>query len=201
MSKEPKDNFISRAVAGYKKTVPNPMVQALLAGGLVYGAGKLAWSPIVNTISALARHPAKAMGGMSDQDWDMAMWELKNKPMYKTWMPVAIGALAAGTSLVATSSGNRKNYGMFDWNAPTNLQGIFKAASDDLMYGGYVPEIDMSECISGIDAVSMFTNDPYLSNDPYVRKMGTAIVTDAANRAGSINPSLGNIFESAVNKI
>lgn len=212
------DNFISRGIQAYQSVVPNPAAQALLAGGALYGLSRLAWNPIVNTIRSIARVPGKAAGGLTDDEWDEAMDELESNSKYKKWVPVAIGGLAAAGSFLPSFKANKQYWGFGKWNPQTSYyhnnenqlgfnSGIKKAGSlqktaeDMFAFDGYVPAVDFSQAVNARNAVDLFTNDPFLQNHQYAKNMGTAIIADAANRTGANNTTLGNIFDSAVNKI
>lgn len=219
------DNFISQAFEGYKKVIPNPLTSAMLVGAGAYGLSRLGWNPIVETIRSLARVPGKALGGMSDDEWDEAMDELKNNSSYRRWIPAAIGALTFGGHVLGSYTPYERHGGLLKWNAtPSGYQdpklkyglpntdsmytpeqrGETPAQSKratEFSYSGYVPDFDFSQPVNARHAQLLFTNDPYLQNEPYVKNMGTAIVAAAAQTAGTNNPTLGGIFDSAVNKI
>ena len=76
-----------------------------------------------------------------------------------------------------------------------------KQADDFFEYSGYVPNTDFSKVLDARQATSLFTNDPYLQQQDYVRNLGTSIVVNAANTAHTNKPTLGDVFDSAVNKI
>lgn len=205
------DNFISRAFEGYKKVVPNPLTSSLLLGAGAWGLSRLAWNPIVETVRSLARVPGKALGGMTDDEWDEAMDELKNNKSYGRWIPAAIGGLAAGGHILASYTPYEQHGGLLKWNAtPSGYQDIKQkyihkkgsfGGDSYSSYNGYIPELDFAKPVNARHAQALFTNDPYLQNDQYVKNMGTAIVANAAQQAGTNNPTLGGIFDSAVSKI
>lgn len=226
------DNIISRAFEGYKSIVPNPLTSAIIAGAGAYGISRLAWKPIVNTIKSVARVPGKALGGMTDEEWDDAMEELKNNSSYRRWIPAAIGALAFGGHTFASYTPTERYGGLLHWNGTpsgysnpkqkyvhpnttrqftNSAQQVFnpnakriaslQKQADLYSYDGYVPEFDFSKPVNFRHAQALFTNDPFLQNEQYVKNMGTAIVANAAQRAGTNNPTLGSVFDSAVDKI
>lgn len=225
MSETLTDNAISRGVQTYRKIVPFPAAQALLLGGLTYGIGRFAWDPIVETIRSLARIPGRKLGQMTDREWDEAMDELKNDSSYRRWVPAILGAIAAGTSAGFTYTPNAKYYGMFSWNPQRKFDqktydkkigeyaatlphtwfpktgSLCKKADDLFEYTGYVPDMDWSQIINARQAQSLFTNDPFLQNEPYARNLGTAIVSNAAIQQHTNTPTLGGVFDSAVDKI
>lgn len=210
------DNFISQAFENYKKVVPNPLTHAIIMGAGAYGLSRSAWNPIVETIRSLARVPGKSLGGLSDDEWDEAMDELKSNSKYKNWIPAAIGALALGGTTYGSYTPYERYGGLLKWNdTPSGYQDIknkytlpemskqqsLNKKADDFYYNGYVPDIDFSQPVNARHAQALFTNDPYLINDPYVKNMGTAIVANASQNAGTNNPTLGGIFDSAVDKL
>lgn len=76
-----------------------------------------------------------------------------------------------------------------------------KTADSPYLYGNYVPTTDFSKALNAVSAVDLFVNDPYLQNQNYVRNLGTSIITNAAQREGTSRPTLGSVFDSAVDKI
>jgi hypothetical protein len=64
-----------------------------------------------------------------------------------------------------------------------------------------VPDIDFSQVINAGQARDMFSNDPNLKDDPYVRNMGISIINKASKDAGFVNPTLGNVYDSAAAKV
>lgn len=209
------DNFISRAFEGYKKIAPNPLTSSLLVGAGAWGLSRLGWNPIVETIRSVARVPGKALGGMNDEEWDAAMDELKSNSKYKRWIPAAFGALAAGAHTFASYTPHERYGGLLHWNGtpsgyqdskqkylyPTQKKIASVKEANDFSYNGYIPEFDFSKPVNFRHAQALFTNDPFLQNEQYVKNMGTAIVASAAQRAGTNNPTLGSVFDSAVDKI
>ena len=229
------DNPISRALQAYQKAVPSPLLHAALLGAGAYGLTRLGWRPIVETTRSLARIPGRALGGMSDGEWDEAMDELSADPSLSRWIPAAIGALAAGGTLAAHYRPNKQYGGLLSWNAntkyyknpadrflapdtsnqftqPTKMENVWldslrktsslsKEADSPYLYGNYVPTTDFAKALNASSAVDLFVNDPYLQNQDYVRNLGTAIVTNAAMREGTSRPTLGGVFDSAVDKI
>lgn len=158
----------------------------LLGAGLGYGA----WRNIVETGGSLGRYPITKMTGMTDDEYDEAMEEIANDKRYKWIMPGALAALLGGGYLAFRAP-----------NSYTKFASQDKQADELFSYGGYVPDIDFHQIINAGQAKDLFTNDPHLKDDPYVRNMGISIINDAANKAGYVNPTLGNIYDSTVQKI
>lgn len=217
---QPKDNFVSRMVQGYQSIVPNPLVSSLLLGGAVYGLSSLAWNPITDTVRSLGRLPGKALGDMTDAEWDEAMDNLQNNPRYKRWIPLALAGLGGGAHLLTNFKANKEGYGLLDWNPKTvyyhndrnqltfnqGMHGqkktgaLHKSAENLFEFDNYVPAVDFAQAVNARDAIGLFTNDPHLANHQYARNLGTSIIADAALRAGTNNPTMGGVFDSAVNK-
>ena len=216
---------IATAVQAWRKVAPSPAAQALLLGGGTYLLSRLAWNPVVETIRSLGRIPGKALSKMTDAEWAQAMAELKADPAYRKWLPIALGGSAALASTGLTWAPNREYFGQFSWDAPVTFDAdtsnkkwreylrlhpdryanktasLHKRADDMFEYTGYVPDIDLSQVINARNAQSLFTNDPFLQNDAYVKNMGTAIVANAAIQQHTNKPTLGGVFDSAVDKI
>ena len=68
-------------------------------------------------------------------------------------------------------------------------------------HSNYMNDIDFSRTINATKSNDLFTNDPHLQNNTYVRHMGSAIINNAAINAGTQRPTLGNVFDSAADKI
>ena len=217
------DSFISRGVQRYRSLVPSPAVQAFLLGGAAMGLSSLAWKPVVETARSLGRVPGRAISRMSNAEWDEALDEIRDDPKYRRWLPVALGGAAGLAALGLSYAPNREYGGLLNWEAPvktnpkqalgsrlsylqhtpafTKGAGLKKRANDLFEYTGYVPTLDLSDTINARSATSLFTNDPFLQNDDYVRNLGTSIVTNAAIQQHSNTPTLGSVFDSAVDKI
>lgn len=219
------DNFIARGVKSYKNIVPNPAISALLLGGAAYGATRLGWNAGTETLRSLARYPGRAVSGLTNEQWEEAMDNLKQDSGYRKWVPAVFGALAAGGTLAASYRGNKEWGGLLNWNAnATSMtqnkdkkkrsgviypgtsgvnkeQSLIKTASDMYSYNGYISDDNFAQTISLAGARDLFNNDPYLKNEPYIKNLGSSIVNGAAIQAGTQQPTLGNIFDSATQKI
>ena len=186
---------VSKILEPLRKLTVNPIGASLAigAGGAALGYGL--WDNIVNTGGSLGRWPIKALTGMSDEEYNEAMDELAQDKRYKYILPGALAAILGGGFLASQVRGSQPYLGLTKWSS------LNKEADELWSYGGYVPDVDFSQVINSRSAKQMFTNDPHLQDDPYVRNMGVAIISDAANRAGYTNPTLGNVYDSARDKM
>ena len=76
-----------------------------------------------------------------------------------------------------------------------------KFANDMFEYGGFVPKFDFGQVIDAASTKqSLFSNDPWMQNDPFTKNTGIAILSDAQNRSGSSNITMGTLHDSAVDK-
>jgi len=182
-----------------RKIAPNPLVAGLGLGAIGAGVGYGLWKNIVDTGGSLGRWPIKKMTGMTDDEYDQAMDEFKQDKRYRWILPTALGGILGGAYLYGHYDKGLQGKGLLSW-APKTAS-LHKEADELFSYGGYVPQLDFSQVINARAARDMFSNDPNLQNDPYVKNTGIAIINDAANRAGYINPTLGNIYDSAADKI
>ena len=182
-----------------RKVIPNPLVAGLGLGAVGAGVGYGLWRNIVNTGGSLGRWPIKKMTGMTDEEYDEAMEELKQDKRYRWILPTALGGLLGGSYLYWRYNPKQEGKGLLSWSSKT--ASLHKEADELFSYGGYVPQIDFSQVVNARQAKSLFTNDPNLQNDPYVKNTGLAIINDATNRAGYMNPTLGNIYDSAADKM
>lgn len=158
----------------------------LLGAGLGYGL----WRNIVDTGGSLGRFPITRMTGMTDDEYDEAMDEIASDNRYKWLLPGALATLLGGGYLALRWPLSYKKFASMD-----------KQSDELFSYGGYVPDIDFHQVINAGAAKDMFTNDPKIAEQPYVKNMGLAIINDAANKAGYVNPTLGNIYDSTVQKM
>jgi len=206
------DNPIASSWSWYKQHIPSPLASALLLGGLTYGAGRLAWGPVVETVRALGRpfvRKGNAKNTAALSEWDESMDELKNNSRAKNRVPLMAGAVMIAAGLMATYRPRERHYGLLDWDAPmvhiTNDRHLYykpqtKTAALNLT-SPYTAPIDWNKPINQRMATGLFNNDPHLSDDPYVRNFGTSIINNAAISNHTRTPTLGNIFDSAVDKI
>ena len=158
--------------------IPIRLIFVLLALLLVFGG----------TYLHTQRSMYNNVGGKDE--YDEAMEEIASDPRYKWILPGALATLLGGGYLALRYPGPY-----------TKFASQTKQADELFRYGGYVPDINFHQIVNAGQAKDLFTNDPNLKNDPYVRNMGVAIINDAANRTGFVNPTLGNIYDSAANKI
>ena len=198
---------VSHYVAQPARSVTgSPLVLAAGVGALGAGAGMLGWNAIVNTTRSLGRLPARKLFGMSNQDWDDAMDEALTKKWYRYVVPSAAGLLAAGGVLAANYNPREEGNGLLSWYPEIKTASMKKTAAfckfaDDLFeYGGYVPNINYDQPVNVQAARDMFDNNPHLKDDPYVVNFGDAVLMNAANTAGCLNPTLGQVQQSATDK-
>lgn len=192
---EPKINWGSREAVSaildpIRKFTGSPLGMAGVLGLTGAGVGYGLWRNAVETGGSLGRYPIRKLTGMTDDEYDAAMEELAADKRYKWLIPGALAALLGGGYLALRSPGPYTKWASQD-----------KQADELFSYGGYVPDINFHQIVNAGQAKELFTNDPNLKNDPYVKNMGMAIINDAANRAGYVNPTLGNIYDSTVNKV
>jgi hypothetical protein len=208
----PQDNFISQGLAAWHKAVPSPLLRALIYGGAAYGASNMLWGPIVDTIKTLGR-PLRSFAGMSAAEWEQALEETRNDSDLRYKIPLVIGGITAVAPLLMNY---RPTYEMDQlWSDhPTpkvyNGNNYGFARSEDRTqtkngslyeYDGYVSNIDFSQSINTPSALSLFSNDPFLAKQDYTRNLGTSILVDANNKTPGNYSTLGNIFDSAADKI
>lgn len=216
------DNPISRSLAAYRTATINPAVNAGLQGALAFGVGALGWNRLMETSRSLLRRPVSMLTKISPQEFDEEMEDIKQDKSLRLIIPGALGAGIMGLSLLTSYRPNEAYGGLFSWNAAPkpldeNTYRTYKMTGDPALavknaalqkrantmfeYGGFVPQIDFSQVY---DAPALkeqlFSNDPWMQKDPYTQNTGIAILSDAQNRAGSSNVSMGNIYDSASDK-
>ncbi len=190
---------VSQILDPVRKHIPNPLVLAAGLGLAGAGIGYGLWPNAAYTIGSIGRYPIRKMTGMSADEYDQALDELATDSKYNVLVPAALGSIAAGSYLTLRANPNQRGYGLLNWVPKT--ASLHKEADELFSYGGYVPDINFHQIINANQAKNMFTNDPHLQDDPYVKNMGLSIINDASNRAGYVNPTLGNIYDSTAQKI
>ncbi len=204
-------NPIADAAEWYRQHGPAPWATSLLAGALMFGAGRMAWNPVMETVRSLGRPFARKRLAKGDLEWDRTMDIARDDSRLKTWLPLLAGLLGAGGTAYALYRPNRAHGGMLSWNAPERVMpprgkyswqdipympGLKKTGAVD----PYVQDIDWNHTINLGVAHDLFVNDT-MQDHPDARLTGLAIVNNAAINQGTRSPSLGGIFDSALNKI
>jgi len=214
-------NPIGTAAQAYRDITINPTVSSGALGVGAFGVGVVGWNRIIETLRSLLRRPASLVMKMSPHEFDQEMEDIKNDDKLRWILPGALGAGVMGLGLAASYRPNEDYGGLLKWNdypkpldtdvyrgyimpGSQNLEkkgAMEKLASAAFEYGGYVPKIDFSQIL---DAPAMkqdlFSNDPWMQNDPHTKYTGIAILSDAQNRSGSSNVTLGTIHDSAADK-
>lgn len=199
---------ISEAFRKYKSLGIPPALETLALAAAAYGGTRALWHPMADTVMSLARMPMRHMG-MSDQDIQQASDNLHSDPLYRKWIPAGMAAILAGVKTGFDWRGNERFGGLFKHDAKpvaftpstryTWKQPMIKNESYDELTNSYTlyNGQDMTQRINADGMVQLF-QDPNLT--PYAMNMGTAIVNNAINNAGVNNPTLGNVFDSAMDK-
>jgi hypothetical protein len=144
----------------------------MLAGALAYGL----YNPVRRTLRTLG---ARVTGERVDEiNKTPANWKTKLK-----------GAALAGAlaSLGTYAIMDKRPRNMTKW-------GSFMDTGFDGM------DIDYGKRINGIQAASLFNNDPHFDDNPYIKYFGTSVVANACNTQNTTKPTLGSIFDSAARK-
>lgn len=204
-----KGGIIGRLANLYTTRGPSPWATAALLGLGVYGTGRLGWGATIETLRSLGRPIAAKMGDDPAQAravWDMKMDEYKNDSIKKRRIPAAAGILTTLATLGYLYTPNQEYKGLAQWYP--EMHPIPKRASFDpymqnqsIGMNSYVNELDWNRPIHASNVIGLFKNDPHLQDEPYARNMGISIVADAAATQHTKTPTLGGIFDSAVNKI
>lgn len=195
---KPKFDWLSRegvsaALDPIRKITGSPIGMAAGLGLVGAGLGYGLWRNAVETGGSLGRYPIRKLTGMSDDEYDEAMEQLAADKRYKWLIPGALAVLLSGGYLA-----QRYPRSLTSWSKTASQD---KQADELFTYGGYVPTIDFSQVVNAGQAKDMFSNDPHLKDDPYVRNMGLAIINNASQKAGFVNPTLGDIYDSTASKI
>lgn len=215
------DNPISSFASGYKKVTVNPIGSSALLGGLGFGVGYLGWDRGVEAARALLRRPVTWMTKMTPKEFDEEVDDIKSDSKLRWIIPGILGAGVMGLGLMWNYRPNEAYGGLLKWNAkpkpldenryrnytmpgPQNLQktaALEKLSNSVFEYSGYVPELDFAKTINApVAKRQLFSNDPWLQNEPYVQNMGIAILSDAQRRTGAVNVPMGSVYDSAVDK-
>lgn len=202
-----KDNPFSTAAYWWKEHGPGPIGTAALLGALIYGKNRALWGPSIETLRSLGRPVgSRLMGG--DADWNEAMDNLKYNSSYRRVVPAAFGLLGAAGALALMARPGLEGYGLTSWDAKpkplyndvngSKAVSLYKTAS--YLTDSYVQDLDWMQPLDSVRAKALFTNDPEVQANAYARNMGLAIVNNAERLDGSRHPTLGRIFDSALDK-
>lgn len=215
------DNPISTFTQGYKKVTVNPIGSSALWGGVGFGTGYLGWDRGVEAARALLRRPVTWLSKMTPEEFDEEVDDIKADPKLRWIIPGALGAGIMGLGLMLSYRPNESYGGLLSWegkpkplNQDTyrnytmpgsqNLQksaALQKLSNSVFEYSGYVPDLDFSRTINApVTKRQLFSNDPWLQNEPYVQNMGISILSDAQRRTGAVNVPMGSVYDSAVDK-
>ena len=219
-----KDNLLAHAWRGFKSATGSPLGASLLLGAAAGVGTRLLWRPALETARSLARPLAAAAG--RGAELDEAIDDAERNGAAKTRLPLATGMLTAAGLLGLLYNKRYRNGGLLSWDSPyTGDLSAFRrdpktaglraadgavaelrktAALDKRAFGmeSYVQQMDWGRRVPLREARSLFTDDPFLpTGDRYAMNMGTAIVTDAAARQRTTQPTLGGIFDAAAGKI
>lgn len=201
------DNSISATLEWYRKNGPNPALTALLLAGGTYGLGRALWGPLAETARSLQR-PFGNKQLKTSGDWDRAMDKAKASSKLKTILPAIAAAGVGASALWAFGAPNKKYYGLTDWMAPhvpyhseESLPLIGSGVDKQASLDSYVQDLDWHKPLSLTTANSLFSNEQAFAGNQIARLTGKAIVNDAALSNNTMNPTVGNVFDSALNKI
>lgn len=203
-----RDNPISTGVQWWKQHGLNPLGTAALLGAIVYGKNRAMWGPSVELLRSLGRPIGSRVLG-SDDEWNASMDRLRDDSSYKTWLPMALGLMAAGGAAGLMYRPGEEAGGLLEWDAKSKPMRTVKYVDPNVRLMGktasyltdsYVQDLDWAKPVDSRVAKALFTNDPRVQNDAYARNMGLSIVNSAVNASGSLHPSLGNVFDSALDK-
>lgn len=207
-------NPIQAARSAYSSIPGGPLGLAALLGGGSWLAYNYLWPHMVRTGGTLFSPIGQRLTGLSKEQWDRGIENMAEYGDFKEdsgdWLTLKQkGALAAAAvaALGAAGFGYRANEvhnGLTAWDAapsfrlddpdPMRKQGsLFDASYDD--------HVDYSQTMNAANTMDLFRNDPNLAmNDPYARNFGMSIIGDAARNAGCGSITMGNVFDSAVDK-
>lgn len=221
------ENPIGSFADTYRKVTINPAISAGAQGTLAFGVGTVGWDRLIETLRSLLRRPVSYLYKIPPKEFDAEMEDIKNDKKMRILIPALIGVGVTGTSLATSYRPNEEYGGLLSWNAKAKpldeeafrgyimpgsqnavsdepmdkSAALHKFASDIFEYGGFVPKFDPSQIINApATKRELFTNDPWMQNDSFTRNTGIAIFSDAQNRAGSSNITMGTLHDSAADK-
>ena len=85
-------NPISTGLQRYKAVTINPVGHSALMGTAAFGLGALGWNRATETARSLLRTPIHYMTGMSYDDFDKEVDEIKNDKKMRYIIPGSVGA-------------------------------------------------------------------------------------------------------------
>lgn len=203
------DNNIADALRWWREHIPGgPAGTSLLIGLGAYGAGRLGWNQAVETARSLFRKPGRAMVGgataqEADANYNEAVDRLKEDSAFRKWLPRVAGMIGFALPMYLWSNKEAPYRGWFDWYPYSMAKrgSLGYNPVQDMGMNSYVNELDWNRPIHASDVIGLFKDDPHLADEPYARNMGISIVADAAATQHTKSPTLGGVFDSAVNKL
>lgn len=185
-------NFISKAVYGYQKTIKSPAVQAALLYAVSLPVAYWARQPITNVITKYALNKAKSQ--QQRQQILQDVHNYKNSWKYKA-TPWVLASLPAFSSLAMTADPNRDNFGWDSW-FHRSASMVKKASLWQAQ--PYQPTANFSATVNPGYISGLIQTNPVLSQSSYAQNLGMSII-NAAPTTG-FRTTLGDIHDSALNK-
>lgn len=205
------DKPISSALQWYRDHGPSPWATAAGLGGMAALGGLALWKPAVETARSLGRPLAAKFGGEEGRAaWDEKMDRWKNSGKVKAVVLGTLGLAGTAGALGLFVRPENRNFGLLNWNdhrlrlikESSFRRQLEKVAAWDVTGGSpYIGSIDYGKPVSLNAAASLFQDDPHLAGNDYVRNLGTSIVSNAGIQNRTSRPTLGNILDSAVDKL
>lgn len=195
-------NPIAKAVKFYQKVVPSPLIHAALLGTGAWWATK----KLTPTIQDVGIKLALATTGKANDPQTLARaqqvaQQQRQTPLWQKHVPITAGILAGLISMAGVTNFDKKWNNWLTWNPPDKLvkkESLNKSASL-WEFAGYQPSCKFDQVVNSNAVMDIFRTNPILRDDSYARNLGTSIVA-AAPKFGYQNTTLGNIYDSAMNK-
>lgn len=217
---------VSEYIKPFKRLAPNPILAALWAGGLVYGASRLSY-PL---ITGAAKHTAAQLG-MGDPESQHDIDTNFNSSKYKKWVPIILGGLGAAGVLASSynPSPDLSYGGLFNsWDDPRRAISK-KRKEEHLRRSNRIHHMDSSSMIEERDRLAKTASDVFswdindqtyldfgkmlpvrmakdiIMNDPdseiYQKGNALDVINNASRHNDNGRMSAGSLFDSALNKV
>ena len=193
------DNIISGTYNLYKKIIPNPLVNAAVLGIGSWFVTKKLGKPLHRLMLQAASAATGKAGDPQVAQQNQRIVQQASAYRDRT-LPIIIGSLIAGGSLIGNGSLNKKYYGLTSWNPEPDQASKFLIKTQSFNQPMiYQPSVNMSTQVDVKSVSDIFRTNPILRSDSYARNLGLSIVNAAPNSSFD-KVALGSIYDSAVNK-
>lgn len=189
-------NILSRFTKNYQKVTGSPLGQAALFGAITLPVSYALKNPVYRMIRSIgvrnAKNQEQAQAAYNDMNQYANSWVGK-------WVaPGVVGSIVPLVSLAMNTDFDSKNLGWTSWKPQplTKKQSLNKKSG--LWQAQYNPTSNFNTPVNPTYLTGLIRGNPVLQDSPYAMNLGASILNAAP--ATGFNTTLGNIYDSALNK-